>query len=1363
MTNPGLPALSLRRFLILATLVLWVPWVWGDEPWLSSRFEAPASAYQAVANAQPSPPGADIEVLYDETSVVIDGQKRWTSRYYMVFRVLTAKGASNWDSLGAGWAPWYQEAPLLRARVFDADGSEHVLAPETIKESSPDDSSDKIYSDRRRLEAPLPAIGVGSIVEEETTVQDTQPSFEAGTVASFTFGNNAPTRHTRLIAQAPSGQAMRSSLSLLPDAKVTKTQTAGQTTIVVDQGNLPALPDHERYLPSDVPRRSFVALSTAADWRSVASAYAKVVDQQLGSQGSSPLVPSLVAAGTRADKIDAVVRWVARQIRYTGIEFGNSALVPHTPQETLARKYGDCKDKALLLVALLRDAAIPAELALLSAGPGLDVDSSLPGMGAFDHAIVHVPGSPELWLDPTDEFSRVGQLPEGDQGRRALLARVDTSDLTTIPRAAGADNLLLETREVTMASFGPGTVRETSQSFGTLEPVYRSFFAYRSDAERKDWAVSYADNEYRTKSVDSIEVSDPNDLTVPFRWTTVVHATPRSTTELPVARLWVRYEHLFERLPEWLRVAPDADHAATRIGSLLLPQSFVTELRIKVVPPEAFEATQIPTTTTVNLGPARLEETFTKADDGSVQAVLRFDTVTDTYTAAQAMELRTRILELVDHDPLEFRFEPETLVLAAQGRYRQALERGRTLAAAHPGSEHQLRYAQALSGLGLSEAARTEARRATEKAPQSSLAWQVLGEILEADVVGRNLRPGSDWAGAREALGRAKSLRADDQDLAGNLAVLDEYDSEGVRYGAGAPLDAAISVYRAQGVQGRKDAGLEPNLAYALFYKGLFAEAAAEAATLASPPLAVVVGSEAMIRGTDAAIALATRRVANAASRADALRVAGSMLMNLRKYPEAVALLKAGAVGSNATQTNALAATLAKTKASDDWQTDHSGPASAVQRLFGLFIRDLKLTDESRALFSRSARAHLGAASDNSLTVSLGTMVNTLRRSGILREAALDIILQVIQYRVDGTDQTGYRVRATVPGTNSISFLIFKEDGDFRIADLIATPGWSAADLRARVDAGQSESVRVVLDWIREEVRQGSGDDPASVPPFARFWKRGGPADASTLVRAIALATSRNLETAGESTKQLAAIAATLPEGQERATFEDALLEGYLLQDRLTEAAPLAVAALKRYPGSRTAFAAAVQSLAGSGQLDQAVAVTEEWLTSSPQDLQGLRLKAHSYEVSGRHEQAATVWQSVLDTGQSVPDDWNSAAWNLLYFPGKEKEGLELALHALQSNQDNGAILHTVACLFAVNGQPMEAKEALIKSMDAGGADTLNDDYRLAQGLLAETVGLTGIAHDLFVHVEPPEHASVREQSSYRIAQNHLKALPPTP
>ena len=73
------------------------------------------------------------------------------------------------------------------------------------------------------------------------------------------------------------------------------------------------------------------------------------------------------------------------------------------------------------------------------------------------------------------------------------------------------------------------------------------------------------------------------------------------------------------------------------------------------------------------------------------------------------------------------------------------------------------------------------------------------------------------------------------------------------------------------------------------------------------------------------------------------------------------------------------------------------------------------------------------------------------------------------------------------------------------------------------------------------------------------------------------------------------------------------------------------------------------------------------------------------------------------------------------------------------------------------------AKEALIKSMDAGGADTLNDDYRLAQGLLAETVGLTGIAHDLFVHVEPPEHASVREQSSYRIAQNHLKALPPTP
>jgi hypothetical protein len=55
---------------------------------------------------------------------------------------------------------------------------------------------------------------------------------------------------------------------------------------------------------------------------------------------------------------------------------------PVVPTEVLARRYGDCKDKATLLVAWLRAAGIPASLALLAAGYDQDVPETLPGMAS---------------------------------------------------------------------------------------------------------------------------------------------------------------------------------------------------------------------------------------------------------------------------------------------------------------------------------------------------------------------------------------------------------------------------------------------------------------------------------------------------------------------------------------------------------------------------------------------------------------------------------------------------------------------------------------------------------------------------------------------------------------------------------------------------------------------------------------------------------------------------------------------------------------------------------------------------------------------------------------------------------------------
>ena len=135
--------------------------------------------------------------------------------------------------------------------------------------------------------------------------------------------------------------------------------------------------------------------------------------------------------------------------------------MPHDPAETLAKKYGDCKDKATLLVAMLRAAGIPAYVALLNVGSRMDVPADLPGMGLFDHAIVYVPGKKPLWIDATDRYAQLGQLPMGDQGRLALIARAETTALVKTPESHRKDNGLMESREITLTENGPANVVET--------------------------------------------------------------------------------------------------------------------------------------------------------------------------------------------------------------------------------------------------------------------------------------------------------------------------------------------------------------------------------------------------------------------------------------------------------------------------------------------------------------------------------------------------------------------------------------------------------------------------------------------------------------------------------------------------------------------------------------------------------------------------------------------------------------------------------------------------------------------------------------------------------------------------------------
>jgi transglutaminase-like putative cysteine protease len=166
-----------------------------------------------------------------------------------------------------------------------------------------------------------------------------------------------------------------------------------------------------------------IEFSTGQSWAAVANAYRQLAEAHIDPDKVKSLLPSTPAA-TRLELIQRLVTRLHKEIRYTGIEFGRASLQPALAADIIKHHYGDCKDKAAVLVAVLRAVGIPAHLALLDSGPGRDVTTELPGMNEFDHAIVYVPaddkGAPALWIDATAEYAQVSSLPRMDQGRQPL-------------------------------------------------------------------------------------------------------------------------------------------------------------------------------------------------------------------------------------------------------------------------------------------------------------------------------------------------------------------------------------------------------------------------------------------------------------------------------------------------------------------------------------------------------------------------------------------------------------------------------------------------------------------------------------------------------------------------------------------------------------------------------------------------------------------------------------------------------------------------------------------------------------------------------------------------------------------------------
>jgi transglutaminase-like putative cysteine protease len=410
-------------------------------------------------------------------------------------KVLTEKGKRNNRTLALSFMLPYSTVEVARLEVIKPGGE---VVPVDVAANSKeviDDSQMQmnIYDPNMKiLRVNIPSLEIGDIVHSITRQNLERPIIPGEFSEESVFEGSGYIRHMSYDVYAP-GEHPLKRIGLRDEitGTVKYSTRAGAAGAVVHHWeitNVPRMFD-EPGMPSyeNVLQRLFV--TTSPDWQSVSKWYWQLSDPHL--EATTPemkkTVDELTAdCKTDLDKVKALFYHVSKKVRYMGLtpEKDRPGFEPHDVKITFEKKYGVCRDKAALLVSLLRTAGLPAYPVLINVGTKKDKEVADPG---FNHAIVSVELKPRdyVLMDPTDENTR-DLLPYSDCNQSYLVCRPEGEDIRLSPVQPPEENQLTLQTTGTLAANGRLEARTEVHCSGVNDDMFRNTFVHmKPDDERR--------------------------------------------------------------------------------------------------------------------------------------------------------------------------------------------------------------------------------------------------------------------------------------------------------------------------------------------------------------------------------------------------------------------------------------------------------------------------------------------------------------------------------------------------------------------------------------------------------------------------------------------------------------------------------------------------------------------------------------------------------------------------------------------------------------------------------------------------------------------------------------------------------------
>ncbi len=458
-------------------------------------------------------------LLVDDQSLI--SPERIEHFYHRASQVVTTTGIDNLSQTLFELDPSFERLRIHGIWIHREGERIDALRPRELKAIQRErELNRQIYDGSVQVLAMLADVRVGDVVERSWTLSGRNPALGDDYAMWRRFGWDSPVAKRRARVRYRGERPLRIryfNMALEPQV----TRHGDWTDYRWARDDIPAQV-YEDSQPSWLMTYPMAHLSTFDSWSEVAAwAYARYEPRVLARERMPTELLERVkkweTAETQEAKVSAALRFVQDEVRYMGIEIGASGYIPHDPAVVFERRFGDCKDKSLLLTSILRAMGIEAHVALVNTEWKQSLRDLPPSSFAFDHAIVaaELDGN-RIWMDATSSLERgaLRRRQPPDLGV-ALLVAEKTDDLATIPFPSLSKPDYEVTEHYGVREDGSALLDITTRARGSRADSARATFSRQPHDEiARDYLNYYADADPDIEQAEPLRVEDDESANV---------------------------------------------------------------------------------------------------------------------------------------------------------------------------------------------------------------------------------------------------------------------------------------------------------------------------------------------------------------------------------------------------------------------------------------------------------------------------------------------------------------------------------------------------------------------------------------------------------------------------------------------------------------------------------------------------------------------------------------------------------------------------------------------------------------------------------------------------------------------------------